>query len=92
MFFNLHSWEENELFKLMNKMKTLKCEVLNQYELFSFEHCGRNVDNIYLPHSVSYFEELLNTLFLRDIYIVIPMFDNIKDAKLWLKCKNKFIA
>ena len=92
MFFNLHSYEENELFKLMNKMKTLKREVLNRYKLFSFERCGRNVDNIYLPHSVSYFEELLNTLFFRDIYIVIPIFDNIKDAKLWLKCKNKFIA
>lgn len=92
MFFNLHSYEENELFKLMNKMKTLKYEVLNQYKLFSFERCGRNVDNIYLPHSVSYFEELLNTLFFRDIYIIIPMFDNIKDAKFWLKCKNKFIA
>ena len=92
MLFNLQSYEENELFKLMNKMKTLKREVLNRYKLFSFERCGRNVDNIYLPHSVSYFEELLNTLFFRDIYIVIPMFDNIKDAKLWLKCKNKFIA
>lgn len=92
MFFNLHSYEENELFKLMNKMKTLKREVLNRYKLFSFKRCGRSVDNIYLPHSVSYFEELLNTLFFRDIYIVIPMFDNIKDAKLWLKCKNKFIA
>ena len=92
MPFNLQSYEENELFKLMNKMKTLKCEVLNRYKLFSFERCGRSVDNIYLPHSVSYFEELLNTLFFRDIYIVIPMFDNIKDAKLWLKCKNKFIA
>ena len=92
MFFNLHSYEENELFKLMNKMKTLKREVLNRYKLFSFERCGRSVDNIYLPHSVSYFEELLHTLFFRDIYIIIPMFDNIKDAKLWLKCKNKFIA
>lgn len=92
MFFNLHSYEENELFKLMNKMKTLKYEVLNQYKLFSFERCGRDLDNIYLPHSVSYFEELLNTLFNRDIHIVIPMFDNIKDAKFWLKCKNKFIA
>lgn len=92
MLFNLHSYEENELFKLMNKMKTLKCGVLNQYKLFSFERCGRDLDNIYLPHSVSYFEELLNTLFNRDIYIVIPMFDNIKDAKFWLKCKNKFIA
>ena len=92
MPFNLQSYEENELFKLMNKMKTLKCEVLTRYKLFSFERCGRSVDNIYLPHSVSYFEELLNTLFFRDIYIVIPMFDNIKDAKLWLKCKNKFIA
>ena len=92
MFFNLHSWEENELFKLMNKMKTLKREVLNQYKSFSFERWGRDLDNIYLPHSVSYFEELLNTLFSKDIYIVIPMFDNIKDAKLWLKCKNKFIA
>ena len=92
MFFNLRSWEENELFKLMNKMKTLKCEVLNRYKLFSFERCGRNVDNIYLPHSVSYFEELLNTLFSKDTYIVIPIFDNTKDAKLWLKCRNKFIA
>ena len=92
MFFNLHSWEENELFKLMNKMKTLKREVLNRYKLFSFERCGRSVDNIHLPHSASYFEELLNTLFSKDIYIVIPMFDNIKGAKFWLKCKNKFIA
>ena len=92
MFFNLQSYEENELFKLMNKMKTLKREVLNRYKLFSFERWGRDLDNIYLPHSVSYFEELLNTLFNKDIYIVIPMFDNIKDAKLWLKCKNKFIA
>ena len=92
MFFNLHSYEENELFKLMNKMKTLKCEVLNQYKLFSFERWGRDLDNIHLPHSVSYFEELLNTLFSKDIYIVIPMFDNIKSAKFWLKCKSKFIA
>lgn len=91
-FFNLHSYEENELFKLMNKMKTLKCGVLNQYKLFSFERWGRDLDNIYLPHSVSYFEELLNALFSKDMYIVIPMFDNIKSAKFWLKCKNKFIA
>ena len=92
MFFNLHSWEENELFKLMNKMKTLKCEVLNRYKLFNFERSGRDLDNIYLPHSVSYFEELLNTLFSKDMYIVIPIFNNTKDAKFWLKYKNKFIA
>ena len=92
MFFNLRSWEENELFKLMNKMKTLKCEVLNRYKLFNFERSGRDLDNIYLPHSVSYFEELLNTLFSKDMYIVIPIFNNTKDAKFWLKYKNKFIA
>lgn len=92
MFFNLHSYEENELFKLINKMKTLRCEVSNQYKLFNFERWGCDLEWVHLPHTSVYFRDILDTMFVNDMHIVIPMFDNIKDAKIWLKYRNKFIA
>ena len=92
IFTNLHFYEENELFKLINKMKTLRCEVSNQYKLFNFERWGRDLERVYLPYTSDYFRDTLNTMFVNDIDIVIPMFDNIKGAKIWLKYRNKFIA